>query len=149
MGACSNLSPVEKCLAIIAHGAEALQDNNFALAEGAFRAGLAIAKAAPAEQGHDLVPLVLLNMSRLRHTQDREDDARQLREQANAQLGQNLPSLPNAFFHLSMAAVLIDLGEYRRAIPFWEQAMQLDDLKTRSTWRTCWLGSENVTTELA
>ncbi len=129
MGACSNFSPVEKCLAIIAHGADALQDSNFALAEGAFRAGLAIAKAAPAEQGRDLVPLVLLNMSRLRHRQDREDDARQLREQANAQLGQNLPSLPNAFFHLSMAAVLMDFGEYRRAIPFWEQAIQLDDVK--------------------
>ncbi len=91
--------------------------------------GLAIAKAAPAEQGRDLVPLVLLKMSRLRQRQDREDDARQLREQANAQLEQNLPSLPNAFFHLSMAAVLMDLGEYRRAIPFWEQAIQLDGLK--------------------
>jgi tetratricopeptide (TPR) repeat protein len=129
MGACSNLSPVEKCLAIIAHGADALQDGNFTLAEGAFRMGLAIAKAAPAEQGRDLVPLVLLKMSRLRQRQDREDDARQLREQANAQLEQNLPSLPNAFFHLSMAAVLMDLGEYRRAIPFWEQAIQLDGLK--------------------
>ncbi len=129
MGACSNLSPVEKCLAIIAHGVDALQDSNFTLAEGAFRVGLAIAKAAPAEQGRGLVPLVLLNMSRLRQRQDREDDARQLREQANAQLEQNAPSLPNAIFNLLMAAVLMDLGEHRRAIPFWEQAVQLDDLK--------------------
>src|SRR5260370_13499752 len=129
MGACSNLSPVEKCLAIIAHGVDALQDSNFTLAEGAFRVGLAIAKAAPAEQGRGLVPLVLLNMSRLRQRQDREDDARQLREQANAQLEQNAPSLPNAIFNLLMAAVLTDLGEHRRAIPFWEQAVQLDDLK--------------------
>lgn len=129
MGACSNLSPVEKCLAIIAHGADALQDGNFTLAEGAFRAGLAIAKAAPAEQGRDLVPLVLLNMSRLRQRQNREDDARQLQEQANAQLEQNVSSLPNAIFNLLMAAVLMDFREYRRAIPFWEQAIQLDDLK--------------------
>ena len=129
MGACSNLSPVEKCLAIIAHGADALQDGNFTLAEGAFRVGLAIAKAAPAEPGRDLVPLVLLNLSRLRQRQDREDEARQLREQATGQLEQNPPCLPNAFFHFSMAAVLMDLGEYRRAIPFWEQAIQLDDVK--------------------
>src|SRR5271157_2708657 len=129
MGACSNLSPVEKCLAIIAHGADALQDGNFTLAEGAFRVALAGAKASPQEQGCDLVPLVLLNMSRLRQRQDREDDARQLREQANAQLEQSTPSLPNAFFHLLMAAVLMELGEYRRAIPFWEQAIQLDDVK--------------------
>jgi tetratricopeptide (TPR) repeat protein len=129
MGACSNLSPVEKCLAIIAHDADALQDGNFTLAEGAFRVALAGAKAAPADQGRDLIPLVLLKMSRLRQRQDREDDARQLREQAMAQLEQNPPSLPNAFFHFSMANVLMDFGENRRAIPFWEQAIQLDDVK--------------------
>jgi len=129
MSACSNLSPVEKCLAIIAHGADALQDGNFTLAEGSFRVALAIAKAAPAEQGRDLVLLVVLNMSRLRQRQAREDDARQLREQANAQLEQSPPILPNAFFHLLMAAVLVEFGEYRRAIPFWEQAIQLDDVK--------------------
>ena len=42
MGACSNLSPVEKCLAIIAHGAHALLDGNLTLAEAAFRLGLAM-----------------------------------------------------------------------------------------------------------
>jgi len=127
MGACSNLSPVEKCLAIIAHGADALEDDNFTLAEGAFRGGLAIAKAAPAEQGYGLIPLLLLMMSRLRQRQDREDDAHKLREQATTQLEQNPSSLPNAFFHLLMAGVLMDIREYRRAIPFWEQAIQLDD----------------------
>jgi|ERR1700677_247667 tetratricopeptide (TPR) repeat protein len=128
MGACSNLSPVEKCLAIIAQGADALQDGNLTLAEGAFRVGLAFAKGAPTEQGRDLVPLVLLKMSRLRQRQNREDDARQLREQAMARLEQNPPSLPNAFFHFSMANVLMGFGEYRRASPFWEQAIQLDDV---------------------
>jgi len=72
MGACSNLSPVDKCLAIIAHGADALQDGNFTLAEGAFRVALAGAKASPPEQGRDLVPLALLNISRLRQKQGRE-----------------------------------------------------------------------------
>ena len=84
MGACSNLSPVEKCLAIIAHGANALLDGNFTLAEGAFRVALAGAKTLPPKQGHGLMPLALLNMSRLRGRQNREDDARQLREQAIA-----------------------------------------------------------------
>jgi hypothetical protein len=66
MGACINLSPVEKCLAIIAHGADALRDGNLTLAEGAFGVGLTIATGAPTGQGRDLVPLVLLKMSRLR-----------------------------------------------------------------------------------
>jgi tetratricopeptide (TPR) repeat protein len=129
MGACSNLSPVEKCLAAIVHGVDALQASNFTLAEGALRLGLALAKAAPEEQARNLEPLVLLNLSRLRQKQDREQEARQLHEQANARLEQNAPSLPNAIFNVLMAAVLMDLREYRRAIPFWEQAIQLDDLK--------------------
>jgi len=129
VGACSNLSPVEKCLAFIAHGADALQDGNLSSAEAAFGVGLAIAKGAAAEQGRDLVPLILLKTSRLRQKQSREEDARQLREQATAQLEQNPPSLLKAFFHFSMAAVLMEIGEYRRAIPFWEQAIQLDDVK--------------------
>jgi hypothetical protein len=86
MGACSNLSPVEKCLAFIANDADALQAGNFIKADVTFRLALTVAKSAPAEQGGDLVPLVLLKMSRLRHRQNREDDARQLREQAMAQL---------------------------------------------------------------
>jgi len=116
-------------LAIIAHGADALLDGNLTLAEGAFRVGLAIAKGAPTEQGRDLVPLVLLKMSLLRQRQNREDDARQLREQAIAQLEQDPPSVPNAFFHFSLANVLMGFGEYRRAIPFWEQAIQFADVK--------------------
>jgi tetratricopeptide (TPR) repeat protein len=129
MGTCSNISPVDKCLAFIAHGVDALQDGNFTMAEGAFRVALAGAKALPPEQGRDLMPLALLNMSRLRERQNREDDARQLREQAIGQLEQSPFSLPNAFFHFSMANVLMEFGEYRRAIPFWEQAIQLDDVK--------------------
>jgi len=129
MSACSNLNPIEKFLAIIAHGVDAMQDRNFTSAEGAFRLALAFAKASPSEQGRDLTPLALLNISRLRQRQGREDEARQLREQATLQMEQNAPSLANAFFNLLMAAVLMDLGEYRRAIPFWEQAIQLDDFK--------------------
>lgn len=127
MGACSNLSPVEKCLAAIVHSVDALQDRNLTRAEAALRLGLAIAKTAPAEQARSLEPLVLLNLSRLRQRQDREQEALHLHEQANAQLEQNEPSLPNALFNLLMAAVLMDRREYRRAIPFWEQAIQLDE----------------------
>jgi tetratricopeptide (TPR) repeat protein len=126
MGACANLSPVEKCLAAIIHGVEALQARNFTRAEAALRLGLAFAKAAPAEQARHLEPLVRLNLSRLRQKEDREQEARQFHEQANAQLEQDTPSLPDAAFNLLMA-VLMDLREYRRAIPFWEQAIQLNE----------------------
>lgn len=129
MGTCSNISPTDKCLAFIAHGVGALQDGNFTMAEGAFRVALAGAKALPPEQGRDLVPLALLNMSRLRKRQNREDDARQLHEQAISQLEESPVALPNAFFHFSMASLLMEFEEYRRAIPFWEQAIQLDDVK--------------------
>lgn len=129
MGACSNLSPLDKCLAFTVHGVDALKDGNFTKAEVAFRMALAVATSVPSEQGRDLVPLLHLQMSRLRQKQNRADDARQLREQATAQLEQKPPSLPNAFFHFSMANVLMEFGEYRRAIPFWEQAIKLDDVR--------------------
>ena len=129
MSACANLSPVEKCLATILHSVHALQDRNFNRAEAALRLGLGIAKAAPAEQARNLEPLVLLNLSRLMQRQDRDQEARQFQEQANAQLEQNAPSLPDAPYNLLMAAVLTDLRDYRRAIPFWEQAIQVDEGK--------------------
>src|ERR1700678_1968752 len=113
MGTCSNISPVDKCLAFIAHGVDALRDGNLTMAEGIFRTALAGAKALPPEQGRDLLPLALLNLSRLRARQSREDDARQLREQAIAQLEESPPSLPNACFHFSMANVLMEFDEYR------------------------------------
>lgn len=74
MGACSNLSPIEKCLAFIVHGADALKMATSPRPEVAFRFALAVATSAPSEQGRDLVPLVLLKMSRLRQKQNREDD---------------------------------------------------------------------------
>src|SRR5579885_2207320 len=129
MDACSDLSAVDKCLAVIAHGVDGLSDGNFSLAEGAFRLALAAAKMSPPEQGRDLVCLVLLNLSRLRERQNVQDEARRFREQANIQLEQSAHSISNAFFDLLMAAVLMDLGEYRRAISFWEQAIQLGDCK--------------------
>ena len=129
MGACSNLSPVEKCLAFIVHGSDALKDGNFTKAEVAFRLALAVATSAPCEEGGDLASLVRLKMSGLCQKQNREEDARQLREQAIAQLEKRPPNLPNAFFHFLMANVLMGVGEYRRAIPSWEQAIQFDDVK--------------------
>lgn len=106
-----------------------MRDGNFLKAEAAFRLALAAATSATSEQGRDLIPLVLLSTSRLREKQNREDDARKLREQAIAKIEKSPLNLANAHLHLLTAAVLMDLGEYRRAIPFWERAMQLDDLK--------------------
>ncbi|HSY91647.1 MAG TPA: tetratricopeptide repeat protein [Candidatus Binatus sp.] len=114
-------------MATILHAVDALQDRNFTRAEAALRLGLALAKAAPPEQARNLEPLVLLNLGRLRQRQDRDEEAHEFHEQANAQLEQNAPSLPNAVFNLLMASVLMDRREYRRAIPFWEQAIQLDE----------------------
>jgi tetratricopeptide (TPR) repeat protein len=129
MAECRNLSPIEKCLAFIAHGVGSLQVRNLQKANVAFALALAAAKASPPEQAHSLVPLALLHVSRLRKKEDRHDEARQLREEADLQIEQHSPNLPDAFFNLSMAAVLMDLEEYRRAIPFWEKLIEVDDSK--------------------
>jgi hypothetical protein len=45
-----------------------------------------------------------------------------LREQATAHIEQNAPTMPMPFFHRLMATLLMELGEYRRAIAFFEEA---------------------------
>jgi tetratricopeptide (TPR) repeat protein len=129
MDACSDLNPVERCWAALFIAFDALRDKNFDRAEKVLRLGLALAKAAPAEQARNLEPLVLLKLCQLMQKQDRKQEANEFQEQATAQLEQNAPTLPNAPCSLLMASALSDLHEYRRAIPFWEQAIQLDEDK--------------------
>jgi tetratricopeptide (TPR) repeat protein len=118
--------PCEQCFAAITHGAYARQEGNFEAAEKSFSVALHLARIAPQEHGSYLLPLVLINMSLLRHKQRRDDETQKLREQATALLDANhdAQTMASKFQHL-MAKALHKLGEYRRALPFWEQAIGL------------------------
>jgi tetratricopeptide (TPR) repeat protein len=117
--------PWELCIAAIANCADAMQGGKFALAEKSLNLALQLAQSAPPEHGSPLFPLVLFNMSWLRLKQHRGKESKKLRRQAAALLDAGSFQMASAKLQRYMAHVLNRLGDYRRAIPFWEQAIRL------------------------
>jgi len=136
----------QKCLAVLASGADQLKQGNGAAAERAFAAALLMARPLPPEQVRDISSLALCNLSLLRSRQGRGEEAQQLREQATAGLADGRDCAQDALFHHLMVGALMDLGEFRRAIPFCEQSIQLEkewnepDAIAEMLWRagTCY-----------
>jgi tetratricopeptide (TPR) repeat protein len=126
MSACANLTACEKFLAIVCLASHKLREGDLMRADLLLRAALAMAQKAPPELARDLTPLALCYLSLLRRRQARTDESRQLREQATTALDNHPPSLQTALFQLLMASALRHLGEYRRAIPFIEQSIQVE-----------------------
>lgn len=114
----------EKCLAVIAAGMDALQRGDYATAEKAFVATLLLARPLPPDQARDIRSLMLCNMSLLRSRQGRSDEAQKIHEQAMAQLNDTVASARDGLFVYMMVGALMDLGEFRQAIPFCEQWIQ-------------------------
>jgi tetratricopeptide (TPR) repeat protein len=124
-GGTRKLTTREECLALIAAGWSALYNGNVPQAEGAFQGASLLAKRAPNEERADLTALALCHLSVIRKRQGRTEDARRFRDEANPRLKDESPFMPVALFHYFMARALMELAEYRQAIPFWEQALVL------------------------
>jgi len=120
------LDPIATCLSLIAHGSALVQAGNLSEAERSLATAVVPAKLAPPEQGRQLVPLVLLNLSLLRQRQKRIEEARRFRADAQPFLEAKIDWMPDAGFQELMARVLVKLQEYRLAIPFCEQVIQLE-----------------------
>jgi tetratricopeptide (TPR) repeat protein len=127
------LTVCEESLAIIAAGWSALYNGKVQQAERAFQIAHLLAKRASTEEQRDLTALALCHLSVICKRQDRTEDARQLREEANARLEDESPFMPVALFHHLMARALMELAEYRQAIPFWEQELLLKEEHTTPT----------------
>ena len=122
------LQPIEsdlcdQCFVEIAQGAQAIKESTFAAAEKSLSAALQLGRAAPREHGVYLIPLVLTYLSLLRHSQHWDGDSQMLREQAMGLLGAGDTQAAPPQFQRMMAKGLHKLGDYRRALPFWEQAI--------------------------
>jgi tetratricopeptide (TPR) repeat protein len=115
----------EECLALISWCGEPMRAGNFADAETSLASALTRARSAPPEQGRHLLPLVLANLSLLRELERRTEESNKLREQAIASLDDNQDQFAHSGYQWLMAEVLERLGEYRRSLPFWEQAVRL------------------------
>ena len=116
-----------KCLAGLRNGDELFKSGNHDLAEEWYRKTLELAGSAPPEVARDLVPYALCILSATHQQRGRITESRELRERAIILLDSNTDHLQSAFFHKSMAQALTRLKDYRRAIGFWEYALQLAD----------------------
>jgi len=116
--------PGEKCLGLIQQGAAQMQAGDLANAEQLFREAAHEVRSTPPGQSFDLALLVQCHVSLLRQRLGNLEEAKKLRESAMKMLDENQERMEQIAFQDAMARVLLQLGEYRRAIPFCERAIQ-------------------------
>ena len=113
----------EDTAALVDRGANAITSGKFFEAGIALATALALAHMAPESESRFLIPLVCLNQSLLRLKQRKHEDSKKLREKATALLDANEEQIASDRTQRPLANVLYKLGEYRRALAFFEQAI--------------------------
>ena len=123
----ANEIPLEaKVFAFLFQGIEAQHRGNLPAANKLIEIALRLTNEMPADEAAGFRALGHCSLTLLREKEDRPEDAAKQREEAMALVDRvsnaNLPQ-KNLFPEL-MSALLMDLREYRRAIPFCERAVQ-------------------------
>jgi tetratricopeptide (TPR) repeat protein len=118
--------PDRMCLGFIRRGADWIQSGNFARAEVCFRLAEKQLELMPPNSARDFVPLVRCHKSLLQSRMGKIDEGKELKESGIALLEENAGSMEAVAFPGAMARILMQLHEYRRAIPFFERAIQRD-----------------------
>lgn len=113
------------CLVAVQEGMAALARSNLEAANLLFNLALQLTQVATREQAGSLLPLTLCSMSLLRQREGYSEEAAKLRERAMPLVDAISVSTQTVPFHNLMSNVLMEFHEYRRAIPFCEQAIQL------------------------
>lgn len=103
----------------------ALARSNLEAADLMFNLALQLAQRTPPEQADGLLPLALCSLGFLKERKGNSQEATQLRERAMPLVDAIPAGKHTVPFHNLMSNALINLHEYRRAIPFCEQAIQL------------------------
>ena len=112
------------CLVLIERGRHALAQAKLKAAGEFFDGAMKLATKLPSELTHGLFPLTLLCASLLEQRRGRTREAKTLRERGMPLLERIPLAEESVPFHNLMSLALIDVGEYRRAIPFCEEAVQ-------------------------
>jgi tetratricopeptide (TPR) repeat protein len=121
----SEIDHYQACIIVLERGVKELSQSNLAAAGQLFNLGLQIAEKMPSEMAGGLHPLGLCFLSLLAQRGGDGIRARQLREQVMPLVDGISLEQQTVPFHNLMSNALIALQEYRRAIPFCEQAIQL------------------------
>jgi len=118
------LLKMEILLKIIAQAVDALQRGQIPMAEKGFASIRRIAEAEPDEPLAQLLPMMVFGQSLIAFKQEHHEEAQKLREDAAALLSEKCNAIPLATYHYFMALILQRQLDYRRALPFWELALQ-------------------------
>lgn len=119
--------PGETCLGLIQQGAAQMQAGDLGKAELLFKTAAQEVRPLPPGPAFDYALLVQCHVSVLRQRLGQVGEARKLRETAMAMLDENQARMEHVAFQDPMARVLMQLREYRRAIPFCERAIQREN----------------------
>jgi tetratricopeptide (TPR) repeat protein len=115
----------DQCLSLLLRGANEMRRGNLTTAGQLFSAVIEAARSMPKEQSYALFPLATANLSLLARRQGKPDQAAQLRSITLTTLDAlKIPPLHAGFLQL-IADALFDLGEHRRAIPYYELCAQI------------------------
>ena len=119
-----NVIDSEKCLALLHQGANEMRRGNLAAADQLFAAVIEAARSLPKEQAYAIFPLAVADLSLLRSRQGKTEEAAKLRDVAITTLDAiGTPPQHGGFLSL-MGTALMDLQEFRRAVPFLESSAQ-------------------------
>ncbi|MGA3373850.1 MAG: hypothetical protein ABSC48_19070 [Terracidiphilus sp.] len=130
------LHPGDRCLTLVYLGADAMQSGNFGAAEQMFR--MAEKQTASMSPGPalDFSLLVRCHMSLLRHRLGKTEEGKKLQDSAMTLLDENSSRMEAVAFQSFMAKVLMQLHEYRRAIPFCARRRAKIRRQQQGGWRS-------------
>lgn len=111
-------------LVLLERGRKALSQSNWEAADKLLGTGLQLAEKLPREVAQGLLPLAMLCRGLQAQRRGNEAETATLRERALPLLAGIALAEQSIPFHNLMSLTLIDLGEFRRAIPFCEQGVQ-------------------------
>lgn len=117
--------PYKGCVVVLQQGMDQLHKSKLERAGELFDIALVLTQGMTREQSDGLYPLTLCCLSLLKQKEGRADEFRRLCEQAMPLVDAIALGNQTVPFHNLMSNVLMELLEYRRAIPFCEQAIQL------------------------
>ena len=117
------LLSIELLIKLVAQGVDAVPRGQLTLAEKCFAA---VRKAAEDAAGKldPMLPMAQLGDSLLLVKRGRHSEARGVREQALALIDDRCRAIQLPLYHYFMALILQRQQAYRRALPFWELALQ-------------------------
>ena len=119
------IDPIQNCLAALAHGRGKLEDGDAGAAENAFRLAEQWASHVPPKLSAIYKILMQCHLSLLERRCRQTKLAKRLQQSAMESLDLHNWHAEGLKLHDAMAAVLMKLGEYRRALPFCKEAIRL------------------------